>query len=82
MCVVVVIATRPKVLDVLCIQHKHTKTMEDMETMVYLVLGPQLFVRQGFFVLCFVQPFPSLPGYKNCGLGCCEEVARVTHQVT
>lgn len=52
MCVVVVIATRPKVLDVLCIQHKHTKTMEDMETMVYLVLGPQLFVRQGFFVCC------------------------------
>lgn len=52
MCVVVVIATRPKVLDVLCMQHKHTKTMEDMETMVYLVLGPQLFVRQGFFVCC------------------------------
>lgn len=59
MCVVVVIATRPKVLNVLCMQHKDNKTMEDMETMVYLVLGPQLFVRHGVFVCCvFCSHFP------------------------
>lgn len=41
----VVIATCPKVHDVICIRHKYNTTMEDIKVMVYLLLGLCIFVR-------------------------------------
>lgn len=50
---------------------------EDDKAMVNLFLGLWLFVR--LWDQCFVQPFPSLPGFKDGGFGFHEGDALITH---
>lgn len=58
----VVIATRQKSSDGICMQHKHNITMEDVKTMAYLLLGVK------FFFLSDSGNFSLLPILKNGGL--------------
>lgn len=51
--------------------------------MVYLLLDVWLFIRRGDHGVVFVvQPFLSLPGFKNGGFDFCKRAAHMTHRVT
>lgn len=60
----VVIATLPQVYDIYK-RRNHNATMEDVEVMVFPLLGLWLFVRLGTTILVFVEPFDSLQSFKN-----------------
>lgn len=59
-----IIATLPQVYDIYK-RHNHNATMEDVEVMVFPLLGPWLFVRLGTTILFFVEPFDSLQSFKK-----------------